>query len=420
MSENEDNTIMEDTEIKTEDDKAVNDETVKIAGSENGTVEKGAPGTDESSGSAETKKPKSRTKRTSRKKSENPEEKETAAAPKKSSSRAHSRTVVGRLNAVAENALADDIASGKILSIDGQLKASTESQFIRETVEDLAQSFANRTPLTATISEIYTPKEGTPRPVAIYKAFRIYFDPSDFMDMTKLSQDESIRYKQIRAHLNRRIGSEIDFVVKDAKGVGIKAINETAHIAAGDRSAAMLQKRHAYWEPDSRDRSVIEEGSKVEARVVMVRPTLMIVEVFGVEISVPIEEVSYTYMEDLTRESPYKVGDYVNVLITHISRDENLFKARASIKMLCENKQLEEARRMEALLEAHNSVTQFGKIVRVTIVNVFVRLDSGAVLRCPQHNDGRRAVAGDYWAVKVSHADSASGRMEGFLTYFVK
>lgn len=419
MSENENSTIMEDTEVKTEDSKIV--KAVKTADTENGTVKKGSSRTDESTGSSEekSKKAKSHTKRTSRKKSENSAEKGADAAPKKTS-RAHSRTVVGRLSTVAETALADDIASGKILSINGQLKASTESQFIRETVEDLAQSFANRTPLTATISEIHTPKEGTPRPVAIYKAFRIYFDPSDFMDMTKISQEESVRYKQIRAHLNRRIGSEIDFVVKDAKGVGIKAIDQTAHIAAGDRSAAMLQKRHAYWEPDSRGRSVIEEGSKVEARVVMVRPTLMIVEVFGVEISIPIEEVSYTYMEDLTKESPYKVGDYVNVLITHISCNENIFKAHASIKMLCENKQLEEARRMETLLEAHNSVTQFGKIVRVTIVNVFVRLDSGAVLRCPQHNDGRRAVAGDYWAVKVSHADSASGRMEGFLTYFVK
>jgi hypothetical protein len=332
------------------------------------------------------------------------------------------KSAVGRLNDIVHDAYAGDMADGKILSIHGELKASTASQLILETAQDLAQSYAARTPLTANISEIYAPEHGTPRPVVVYKAFRIFLDPSDIIDdMSKLSEDETIRRKQIKAYLNRRIGSEIDFIVRDVRNIpGVKAIDVENRIAVGDRRAAMLQKRHAYWEPDINGKSVISEGSKVESRVVAVRQKSITVEVFGVEIQIPIEDVSYTYMEDLTQESPYKVGDYVNVLITQVDRSGESVKAKASIKMLCENKQLEEAKRMEALLEANGGITQVGQIVRVTIVNVFVKLDSGAVLRCPQRPNGRRAVVGDCWSVKVARADSSTGKIDGFLVYFIR
>lgn len=339
---------------------------------------------------------------------------------KKPVTRGHRRTVVGKLNEVYDNALADDIADGKILSINGELKATTESKIIHETVEDLALSFANRTPLTATISEIYSPENSTPRPVAIYKAFRIYFDPSDFLDESEYPEDKKMRYRYIRAKLNRRIGAEIDFIVKNVKDIGINVIDRKAHICVGDRRAAMLQKRHEFWNQADNGHAIVEEGTKVEARVIAVRPTIMVIEVFGVEIVVPIEDVSYSYITDLTKDSPYKTGDYVNAVITKIVSDDKGVHAHASIKLLSENSQIEEARRIEALLEQHGTVTQYGKVVRVSIVNAFVRLDSGAVIRCPQSSSGKRAVAGDNWAVKITRAESSTGKMDGFLTYFIK
>lgn len=336
------------------------------------------------------------------------------------------QSTIGTFSDLARETFQDDLAEGRVISIGGQLEAQTEAKRVLETVQKLAGSFRNRQPLTAVLTEVMVLDGRDPIPVATFDEFRIMLSPRDFIsaDMLKKLNGDVHRTAVIRSRLQKRIGSEIEFIVSSAKGGdGADAVDPDHHLAVGDRRAAMLMRRSQYWVPDEEGESIIKAGSRVEARVLSVRPQALIIEVMGVEIVVPVREVSNRYIRDLTVDGPYHVGDKVVVLITKAEVDnERQIVAEASIRALEPDPQIKEAKRLAPMLDGHGTITQVGEIVHIDPMDtyVLVRIQGGAVCRCPQQRAGRHALRGDLWSVKVAKVNTENGYIDGYLTHYIR
>lgn len=334
---------------------------------------------------------------------------------------------------IVRKSFQDDMAKGKIISIDGTLKdsTSTEARRVQETARDLLLSNMNRTKLTAVLSEVLIPRNLPPVPVAKYKEFRIMFNPADFVNFKSLSDNPDIRNGQIRSRLQKRIGSEVDFIVESVENFqgSIKDNNVTElldpknRLARGNRRAVMLQKQNQFWFSDGTDKSsAVVIGSMVETRIVSVRPELLTVEALGVEIDIPVRDVGSSYIADLTEDEKYAVGGTVVVKITDIDYDGEEIRAKASIRALTADVQMEEANRIAKLLDQQGTLSVAGEVVRINDMNttVQIRLDSGAVCRCRQNTNGKNALIGDVWLVKINRANTDNGNLDGFLTHFIR
>lgn len=350
-----------------------------------------------------------------------------AAAPAEQPEEPQRRqTTIGTLSDIAHDTFQEDLEGGRVISIGGTLEAKTEAKRVLETVQKLAGSFRNRQPLAAVLTEIMTIEGRDPIPVATFEEFRIMLSPRDFISGDKLKELRSTpnRAAAIRSRLQKRIGSEIEFIVKSAKGGdGADAVDPDHRLAVGDRVAAMLARRSQYWAPDEDGESIIKAGSRVEARVVSVRPQAIVIEAMGVEIAIPVREVSSVYIRDLTTDGPYHVGDKVVALITKADvENARTIEAEASIRVLEANPQTKEAKRLAPMLDGHGSITQVGEVVYIDQMNtyVLVRIQGGAVCRCPQNTAGRVALKGDLWSVKVSRVDTEKGFIDGYLTHYIR
>ena len=100
-------------------------------------------------------------------------------------------------------------------------------------------------------------------------------------------------YKRQVLHymLTKRLGAEIDYIVK--------GIDPKAGVAVGSRLEAMTQKRRQYYFGTDRDgNNLLHSGVCAEARVVSVIRAGIFVDLFGMEVYIPLRELSYQRMMD--------------------------------------------------------------------------------------------------------------------------
>ena len=107
--------------------------------------------------------------------------------------------------------------------------------------------------------------------------------------------------------LTKRLGSEIDYVVK--------GIDRNTGLAVGSRKDAMATKRRHYYLNQTRDGTYrIYEGLCCEARVMSVIPYGIFVDLFGIDVYIPLRELSYVRLTDAM--GYYEPGDRVLVKVT--------------------------------------------------------------------------------------------------------
>ena len=114
--------------------------------------------------------------------------------------------------------------------------------------------------------------------------------------------------------LNRRLGAEVDYIVK--------GMDDNSGLAAASRLEAMAKKRREYYfGVDRAGNHLLYEGACGEARVVSVIRAGIFVELFGVETFIPLRELSYQRMLDAT--AVYQPGQRVVTLSTCSYEFEN-------------------------------------------------------------------------------------------------
>ena len=202
--------------------------------------------------------------------------------------------------------------------------------------------------------------------------------------------------------LTKRLGSEIDYVVK--------GIDRNTGLAVGSRKDAMATKRRHYYLNQARDGTYrIYEGLCCEARVMSVIPYGIFVDLFGIDVYIPLRELSYVRLTDAM--GYYEPGDRVLVKITQLNRDDpNDIRVSASVKQVAANP-------VDKALEKIEVNSNYAGTVTLTdSTGIFVRLDMGAECRC-RFPYRARPPKGARVVVKIAGVDMEQKTVWGNITY---
>lgn len=212
---------------------------------------------------------------------------------------------------------------GDILTIDAEDKYKTlteEERAERELIH--SKSDANAV-LSGKVISVKAPVrtflDGKPTlivfAVVLYKGIKVYIPSNLFLE-----HPEDVADENLLSEMQKRIGSEIDFVTKyieegDREEIPMKYV--------GSRVDAMAKKRQKYWYGKKRGKDGpqyrINPGDIVEARITAVYPRSISVEVFGSETNIFARELAYEYVTDA--RPMFLQGERIKVAITQVERD---------------------------------------------------------------------------------------------------
>lgn len=184
---------------------------------------------------------------------------ETSGAPEGSNEAPHStaspRQARQRLNVPMPNM--------EVLAIDDALGIQTEIDKARDKFLDLVESLKTGRYLTDRIQGVEKHSgQGESRAVIFHGDYKVVIMASMIVDLSKDLRGQD-PYEVYHYLLTKRLGSEIDYVVK--------GIDRNTGLAVGSRKDAMATKRRYYYLNQTRDGTYrIYEGLCCEARVMSV------------------------------------------------------------------------------------------------------------------------------------------------------
>lgn len=256
----------------------------------------------------------------------------------------------------------------EILAIDDELGVQTELEKARDKFLDLIESLKTGRYLTDRIQGVEKHSDGgMPRAVIYHGDYKVILMASMVVELPRDLRDREPNEMYLYM-LQKRLGSEIDYV--------IKGVDSNTGLAVGSRTEAMATKRRHYYLNLTREGTFrVYEGLVCEARVVSVIPEGIFVELFGIDVFVPLRELSYTRIPDAM--GYFEPGDRILVKITKLDRSDpkNIYVA-ASVKQVATNP-------TEKVLEKIDVGGNYaGTVTMIDQTGIFVQLDMGAECRC--------------------------------------
>lgn len=290
-----------------------------------------------------------------------------------------------------------------IISIDDRPSVETEADKARNDLLDLMESMKTKRILTDTIQGIERLAEGHgPSLAVIYHGDIKVIIPADQTvdppeDFRGQLPEDVLHYM-----ITKRLGAEVDYI--------IKGIDAKAGVAVGSRLEAMTAKRRAYYFGTDRDgNNLLYEGICAEARVVSVIRAGIFVDLFGLEVYIPLRELSYQRMLDA--QDSFQSGQRILVKILRIDRSgRNHIRVSASIKQAGENP-------YERALRRYTVGNRYvGTVSMVDMNGVFVSLDGGIDCLCSYPKRGRPP-RGARVTVRILGINNVSNRIWGVITH---
>ena len=256
----------------------------------------------------------------------------------------------------------------EILAIDDELGVQTELEKARDKFLDLIESLKTGRYLTDRIQGVEKHSDGgMPRAVIFHGDYKVILMASMVVDLPRdiRERDPNEMYYYL---LQKRLGSEIDYVVK--------GVDSNTGLAVGSRKEAMINKRRHYYLNLTREGTYrVYEGLVCEARVMSVIPEGIFVDIFGIDVYIPLRELSYTRIPDAM--GYFEPGDRILVKITKLDRSDpkNIYVA-ASVKQVASNPT------DKALEKIDVGGNYAGTVTMIEPNGIFVQLDMGAECRC--------------------------------------
>ena len=290
-----------------------------------------------------------------------------------------------------------------VLSIDEHRTVETEADKARNDLLDLIESMKTQKILTGTIQGVEQPEDNPSRSLAViyHGDFKVIIPAEEAVlppeDNRGRSQEDVMHYT-----LTKRLGAEVDYIVK--------GIDPQSGVAVASRLEAMAAKRKEYYFGTDRDgNNILYEGVCAEARIVSVIRAGIFVDLFGLEIYIPLRELSYQRLLDAS--SQFQPGQRVLVKILSIDRsDRNHIKASASVKQAGENP-------YESALRTCSVGNRYvGTVSMVDTTGVFVALDGGVDCLCSYPKRGRPP-RGARVTVRILGLNMESNRIWGAITH---
>lgn len=290
-----------------------------------------------------------------------------------------------------------------VLSIDEHRTVETEADKARNDLLDLIESMKTQKILTGTIQGVEQPEDNPSRSLAViyHGDFKVIIPAEEAVlppeDNRGRSQEDVMHYT-----LTKRLGAEADYIVK--------GIDPQSGVAVASRLEAMAAKRKEYYFGTDRDgNNILYEGVCAEARIVSVIRAGIFVDLFGLEIYIPLRELSYQRLLDAS--SQFQPGQRVLVKILSIDRsDRNHIKASASVKQAGENPYEKALRRFSV------GNRYVGTVSMVDTTGVFVALDGGVDCLCSYPKRGRPP-RGARVTVRILGLNMESNRIWGAITH---
>lgn len=294
-------------------------------------------------------------------------------------------------------------ASLPVVSIDDERTVETEADKLRNDLLDLVESQKTGRILTGTIQGIERPADNQARSLAViyHGGFKVIIpaeetvEPPD--DYRGMLPEDVMHYM-----LTKRLGAEVDYIVK---GIDVKS-----NIAAASRLDAMRAKRKAYYFGSDRDgNNLIYSGICAEARVVSVIRAGIFIDLFGLEVYIPLRELSYQRWMDASAH--FQPGQRILVKVLEVDRtDRNHIKVTASVKQAGENP-------YEKALRRYSVGNRYvGTVSMVDTNGVFVALDGGIDCLCSYPKRGRPP-RGARVTVRILGINHESNRIWGAITH---
>jgi len=293
--------------------------------------------------------------------------------------------------------------SEPIVSIDEQRSVETDEDKLRNDILDLVESMKGRKILTGTIQGVERSADnpGISFAVVYHGAFKIIIPaeetvtpPADFRDR---SPGDVMHYM-----VTKRLGAEVDYIVK--------GVDPKTGIAAASRLEAMALKRRDYYFRTDRDGNYqLYDGVSAEARVVSVIRAGIFVDLFGVEVYIPLRELSYQRLAQA--DSHYQPGQRVLVKILKLERS-----GRSDVMVAASVKQAGENPYEKALRRYTIGSRYVGTVSMVDTNGVFVSLDGGIDCLCSYPKRGRPP-RGSRVTVRIIGISEDSNRIWGAITH---
>ena len=266
---------------------------------------------------------------------------------------------------------------------------------------DLLESLKIGRVLTGTIEGIEFTEKHHSLAVTYHGEFKVIIPveeavvaPADF----KERNPDDVLYEL----LNKRIGAEIDYI--------IKGIDSKTGLAVASRLEAMKSRRKQYYFGTDRDgNNILYAGVCAEARVVSTVRAGIFVDLFGIEVYIPLRELSYQRMMDAS--TYFQPGQRIIVKVLDIDRnDKDDIKVKASVKQASENP-------YEKALRKYTINNRYvGTVSMVDANGVFVALDGGIDCLCSYPKRGRPP-RGARATVRILGINYQTNRIWGVITH---
>lgn len=290
-----------------------------------------------------------------------------------------------------------------VISIDDRPSVETEADKTRNDLLDLLESFKSGRILSGTIQGVERPEDNPNRSLAVlyHGDFKIIIPaeeavepPEDFRG--RLPADV------MNYTLTKRLGAEIDYI--------IKGVDPKSGLAVASRLEAMRAKQKQYYFGTDRDgNNLLYPDLCAEARVVSVIRAGIFVDLFGLEVYIPLRELSYQRLMDAA--GYFQPGQRILVKILDIDRsDRNHLKVTASVKQAGENP-------YERALRKYSVGNRYvGTVSMVDTNGVFVALDGGIDCLCSYPKRGRPP-RGARVTVRILGINHETNRIWGAITH---
>lgn len=289
-----------------------------------------------------------------------------------------------------------------VVSIDDRLGVETDADKARDAMLDLVESLKTRRILSGTVQGVERPGDGTNSVAVIYHGdFKVLIPAEEMVEKPEDTRGRSVS-DALHYMLNKRLGAEVDYIVKGIDG--------EAGVAVASRLEAMAAKRREYYFGTDRDgNNLLYNGVCAEARVVSVIRAGIFADVFGVETYIPLRELSYQRMLDAS--ASYQPGQRILVKLMDIDRsDRSHIRVSASIKRAGENP-------YEKALKRYSVGNRYvGTVSMVDTTGVFVALDGGIDCLCSYPKRGRPP-RGSRVTVRILGINNESNRIWGAITH---
>lgn len=294
-------------------------------------------------------------------------------------------------------------SNNSIISIDENLTVETQEDKAKNDLLDLLESQKTGRILSGTIQGIEKTNDNPNRSLAVicHGDFKVIIPAEQAVEPP---DDYRGRVPEDVMHylMTKRLGAEIDYIVK--------GIDVESGIAVASRLEAMRAKRKQYYfGTDRNGNNLIYPDVCIEARVVSVIRAGIFVDLLGLEVYIPLRELSYQRLMDAA--GYFQPGQRILVKVLEIDRSDNAhIKVSASVKQASENP-------YEKALRKYSTGNRYvGTVSMVDTNGVFVALDGGIDCLCSYPKRGRPP-RGARVTVRILGINYEANRIWGAITH---